>query len=298
MKKLVSLILTIAMVLSLVATVTPISADTTSDNLIFSMDLSESTESEVVVTDSATGSGDEVITVPSAGFTVDTVEGKETKYLKVSDADQAGIKVVDEAVNALGKKDITLEMWTKADLNSATGVENYTEYVFTLHNGSRHNLQYTRSGENVNLAVQYQSGQTAVPVTKPEQTEWTHWVLTRIYDESAGTGTLTAYRNGERCGNAVTINGEIVDTSTSGAMYIGGGASYSSPWSNPFIGGIGACNVYGKALTEAEVYNKYNESAGDYYELDDTGLIFSMDLSESTESEVVVKDSTADSSCK
>ena len=292
MKKLLSLVLTIVMVMSLVVTVTPVSA-TTSDNLIFSMDLSASTDSKVVVTDSATDSVEETITLPEAGFAVDTVEGKQTKYLKVSAANQAGVKVVDTDVNALGKKDITLEMWTKANSNSATGVANYTEYVFTLHNGSRHNLQYTRSGENVNFDSQYTSSQARVTVTKPEQTEWTHWVITRTYDDTAATGTLTAYKNGVQCGTA-PITKEMVDTATSGAMYIGGAASYNATWSNPFVGGIGACNVYGKALSAAEVKAKFTASAEDYYTLDNTGLIFSMDLSESTESKVVVKDKTAD----
>ena len=247
--------------------------------LIFSMDLSgydSAVAEDKGIKDSTADLVVEEIITPD-GITVETVPGKQTKYLKISNTQQVGLKVKDSAVEERGRKDVTLEMWTRAKDNTAAG---NMDFAFTLHNGSKHNLKYARAGTSIYFDSDYSnSGQARVEVKGSEQTEWTHWVLTRAYNETTNEGTLTAYRNGNQWGNPVPINGELPDTSTDTTMYIGAAPTQSATWGNSFVGDIGACNIYNKELTAAEVKAKFNASAGDFYNLDNTGLVFDMDLS-------------------
>lgn len=293
MKKLLSLILTVLMVMSLsVSAALVVSADnsTSADSsLIFSMDLSDSTVKNGVSGNSSTVSA-------GTGNTIGTVETTGTKYLDIgSTAPTAGVTVTDSAINTAASSAITLEWWAKSDSATPSG------WMASLRNDATNKYNFkaqpiNSSGVTWRMETEYVNSEHkyvayGIPSTKySDYDKWTHFAVTRSYNTSTSAGTIKVYLNGNYLGET-TFSGTQYEMEK---LYIGKAHSTTAA----FAGDIGAFNVYNAVLDATAIKAKYDASREDYYKIDKTGLVFDMDLSgydaNSTDSAKGIVDRAAD----
>ena len=295
MKRLLSLVLVFLMVIGTgLCNVSLVAA--TDDGLIFSMDLSDSTDSTVVVKDTATDSVTENIE-NGTGNTIGTIEKTGKKYLVIGDtAATAGVRIEDSDVMTAATQNITLEWWAQADSDPASG------WMMSLTNNKNAGGKYALKGQGTfngshdwRFDIDHSGGSVMdfgiTPNGAPDWSRWNHFAITRSYDSGTSTNKAIVYVNGVKMGEK-SFKGTVI---TPSYLYIGKARDTAAM----YAGNIGDFKIYNKAFTENEVKAKYTDSFPDYYgEIDTSGLVFDLDLSgynaSSSDSAKGIVDKTAD----
>ena len=192
MKKLLSMMLVMLMVVSVCAPASLIaSAETIDDSLIFSLSFSQG-DSGVTFAD-AVSTTTRFVIGDAASLSVGTVEGKTTKYLQTTQGVAksgvyVNVKSYQDAIKAAMKDDVSVEMWTKAPETPSGMAFSYWGYTEGTSQAYNMAFQYeASSGVTVFSANTNATAGRIATVTGTTEANWNHWVITRNYD-SAGTG--------------------------------------------------------------------------------------------------------------
>lgn len=167
------------------------------------------------------------------------------------------------------KNALTFEAWARADWNGNTSAWAGLASVGPAYHGDSGSeklvLRFMTDGK-IKLYPDRAAQDTLLDTNisfKNYEDAWTHYVVTREYNEATSTWTTRGYVNGEQVSNTASLNKAMVKyTDAESWLAIGGVTGGESDRS--FIGDIADFKLYTKALSADEVAANYAAEAGKY----------------------------------
>ncbi len=298
MKRLFSIMLTMAMIIGMVA-VPNIGASAATTDPIFDLyfegyDGTADTTDEIM--NGVAGNTSVVTVTNTPGLVTETINGKEVKSLQISDIstgttrNMGYLKVEDAIFEA--SNNLTIETWFKWNPLIASNNWNHGN-VFNITNGDQSAFK-----QSMQLKV-FGNGDTDTTLNgdawgtgaktnwlhKAYANKWIHYVLTREYNASKTEWTTTQYINGVQLNQQWRQDSLKTQEDENFFMMIGYNLdpSKNTEYQKWFHGNIGSFKVYDYALPAATVDANFREEQSNWLnEID--GHVVQLDLSDYTDS--------------
>jgi len=265
MKKLVSLMLVITMILGTITMTNVFVANAAGidDNLVFDLDFSAYVADTTSTTDAdgiknaVTGTSTEITYVKGMVKGSETINGQQVDYIESSGAAKEGINIVNSDINT--SPDITLETWVKYDTVAG--------HMFLYGNSGNWQLQVCSAGApgyNWIFKDVTGIGSASIPVANLEHSKWNHLVVTLDRDTGSKARNIIVYMNGTEISRVESADiGKVYSSEqvgTNAAFRISSG-DYSTAGSNTKYADV---KLYTGLMTEVEAKAKYESEVGKY----------------------------------
>lgn len=246
------------------------------EKLSFQMDLSAYTDANPTVSNALSTSTQVTVSDNAPAIKINS-NGK--KYLEFGNAsttsesveNSRAIMIVDDSV-LRWKNEMSFEFWAKSsDVSAQSSLFSFARYGGTYNNENnfdvapiQNKLYYKPAGSQVKKPNTTVTWELTPNITDTVE-RWTHYVLTRRWEDATQTWTADVYINGVLA-QTDSISGATRQLEPSGSFLVIGNNRINNL---AFKGSIGEVKIYNTILSAASVSQKYSSSAKDYCELTD-----------------------------
>ncbi len=285
MKRKISAILTLVSLLICQLALPSSTAAAVDDGLVFSMDISEYSDSAPLIKNSAAGGDSDGIVFKGVNNTAGnprlaTFESGngDTPFLtftdpeNVTDAGRYGSFMITKAkLTELGITDsdeLTFEWWGNTYQTSGGGALNSKVFKYGI---TSMDYGYQEIYLNPNKTFSFRASgddtatswwQAAAVGIDTQMGSWHHYVWTRKWNSDTNKWTMYLYRDGEVVSALNGAAGGYKPSEDNAAAAICVGSNYNGY--NVYGGGIGAFNIYTRALSQSDALANYNATKADF----------------------------------